>query len=99
MIKENDWRLRGQKKYLCGITLQWKKYTQYRPGWDHDHCAFCWSEFSEADEPSILKEGYATEDDYHWVCKQCYEDFKEMFQWKLRESGESVPGTGGTGCP
>ena len=85
MVDKDDWRLGSKKKYLQGVTLQWKRYTKYRPGWEHDHCAFCLKEFMDADRPEVLREGYATDDNYYWICKQCYEDFREPFQWKLRE--------------
>jgi len=77
----DDWRLRGQEKYMSGAELFWRKYTLYREGWDHDHCAFCWKKFSLRN--GDCHEGYATKDEYHWVCKECYEDFKSMFNWKI----------------
>ena len=77
-----DWRCRGQEKYLKGVDLYWKKYTRYKEGWDHDHCEFCNVKFQETEGLDILNEGYATKDNYHWVCKQCFNDFHEKFGWK-----------------
>jgi hypothetical protein len=74
-----DWRLQGQERYLKGVKLYWVKYTLYREGWDHDHCEFCWRKF--AIQGGDLTEGYTTKNHYHWICKACYEDFKEMFHW------------------
>ena len=93
MASEDDWRLlRGQENYLKGVTLRWKKYTRYSPQWDHDHCSFCWAKFMDADYPDVLREGYATLNDYHWICKECYEDFKDMFEWKVEtERTEAEP--------
>ena len=82
MIQDNDWRLQGQESYLNHITLYWKKYTPYRESWDHDHCEFCWEKFCLCC-PDSLKEGYATKDNYWWICDQCFEDFKEMFEWNV----------------
>ena len=82
-MAEEDWRLRNQEKYLLGKTLTWKRYTTRSEEWDHDHCAFCWQKFMDQDLPDVHREGYATEDDYYWICKICYEDFKDRFQWKL----------------
>ena len=77
-----DWRLCGQEDYLKGVTLQRKRYLRYSSTWDHDHCEFCWAKFAEEDLiPDALHEGYATEDNYHWVCESCFEDFKEQFEW------------------
>lgn len=83
MSVKDDWRLTNQDKYLRGVTLRWMRYRKPREDWDHDHCSFCRGKFMEEDFPGAFHEGYTTEDNYHWVCKQCFEDFKEMFQWKL----------------
>ena len=77
----DDWRLQGQEKFLQGIILAKKGYRKYRENWDHDHCEFCGNKFSEKE--GDLNEGYATDDNYHWICSSCYEDFKELFQWKV----------------
>jgi len=82
-MAEDDWRLTNQEKYLFGKTLRWKRYTTRSEEWDHDHCAFCWQKFMDQDLPDVHREGYATEDDYYWICKTCYLDFKDRFQWKL----------------
>lgn len=76
-----DWRNTGQEDYLMGVKLFLKKYTTYREGWDHDHCEFCMAKFSVL-IADCFTEGYATEDDYRWICKQCFEDFKEHFKWE-----------------
>lgn len=81
MIDSNDWRLQGQEEYLKGVSLTLKKYTKYREDWDHDHCEFCSEKFMEEGNPDCLHEGYATSDNYRWICKQCFDDFKEMFSW------------------
>jgi len=75
----DDWRRQGQEEYLLGVRLTHKAYTPYRPGWEHDHCEFCGNKFSlrEGD----LKRGYATDDNYRWVCEPCFEDFREEFRW------------------
>src|SRR5262245_54244382 len=57
---------------------------QWNPVPRHDHCAFCWTTFTERDDADSLREGYATQDDYHWVCPTCFEDFRDLFGWKLK---------------
>jgi len=64
-------------------VLYWKKYTQYSEKWDHDHCAFCGTKFSPEGCPGSLREGYATEDNYRWICPTCFEDFKDTCEWKV----------------
>jgi hypothetical protein len=85
MVDPTDWRLQGQEKYLKGVELRWQVYRHYpeKPDWDHDHCEFCWAKFMVEDYPDVLHEGYSTPDEYRWVCKGCFEDFKEMFQWRV----------------
>jgi hypothetical protein len=77
----DDWRRQGQEKYLSGVTPKLRDYSPYRPGWDHDHCEFCGNKFS-LNEGDLIK-GYSTEDCYHWICNQCFNDFREEFNWKI----------------
>jgi len=91
MIEKDDWRLNNQEKYLVGVILVRRLYRQnpYNPEWDHDHCEFCWAKFSLDNRiEDALRSGYATTDDYHWICQTCFEDFKEMFKWKVIDSPE-----------
>lgn len=83
MVDESDWRLQGQERYLKGITLVHCHYRQYArdPAWDHDHCEFCWAKFMVDEYPDVLHQGYATQDDYRWICEKCFEEFKDMFGW------------------
>jgi len=87
MPDDKDLRLRGQENYLAGVTLVRRPYRRYaaKPKWDHDHCAFCWAKFMVEDHPDVLHEGYATLDDYHWICERCFKDFRELFRWTVVE--------------
>jgi hypothetical protein len=81
---EDDWRLQGQEGYLKGVTLHWSRWTIPKPDWDHDHCEFCWAKFMEDDRlPDVIHHGYTTPDRYHWICEQCFEDFKDRFEWRV----------------
>jgi len=87
-----DWRLQGQEKFLKGVALTKQTYRKYRESWEHDHCEFCWAKFSESrEDPNV---GYATTDRYHWICENCYQDFKNMFQWTVVDAPGERPGTG-----
>jgi hypothetical protein len=85
MADKSDWRLQGQERYLNGLTLLHRQYRRNlkNPSWDHDHCEFCCATFMVEDYPEVLHEGYATEDDYRWICGECFHDFRELFGWKL----------------
>ncbi|MDT7806778.1 MAG: hypothetical protein QOJ70_591 [Acidobacteriota bacterium] len=43
----------------------------------------------EEDYPDVLHEGYATEDNYRWICEQCFKDFKDLFEWKVMAEKKS----------
>ncbi|OGC14603.1 hypothetical protein A3J90_03365 [candidate division WOR-1 bacterium RIFOXYC2_FULL_37_10] len=79
IINKTDWRLTGQEKYLQNAILTWQKYKMPRPRWDHDHCEFCGIKFIEQLDNEILNEGYSTKDKHHWICKNYFLDFQEMF--------------------
>lgn len=70
----SDWRITNQKNYLDNVTLLKTVYNLET----HDHCAFCWEEFKKGDI------GYCTEDEYHWICKQCFDDLNNEFKWKIK---------------
>ena len=86
-MDNNDWRLQGQENFLMGVTLMRKKYAERSTDTDtgHDHCEFCWATFSDT-IPGSLTEGYTTPNDYHWICDNCYLDFKERFKWVITEN-------------
>lgn len=82
MIEPNDWRLTNQEGRLTGRPMARIPYFRWSETWDHEHCDFCGSKFSSAEDD--LHEGYVTADDwYTWVCPECFEDFREMFRWEL----------------
>ncbi len=81
-----DWRLQGQERYLQGVTLTWRRYQRYSASWDHDHCEFCGTTFAEQELlPEALHEGYTTSDNYHWICRLCFDDFKDRFKWTVAD--------------
>ena len=77
----SDWRLQGQEKYLKKKDLYWAKYEPYSNNWDHDHCEFCGLKF--AINGAGFQEGYRTLNSYHWICPEFFEDFKDVFGWKI----------------
>lgn len=81
-----DWRLQGQQAYLRGVTLVPQEWTSKNAHWDHDHCEFCGAKFMAQGSPGTLSFGYATQDRYHWVCPECFEDFKQQFEWLVAAS-------------
>jgi len=76
--------------------LTWQSWSA-PPGWDHDHCAFCWAKFMAADyppeqrewreqHPEVLTAGYTVDGPQksrHWICPRCFEDFRERFGWAV----------------
>lgn len=82
MISSDDWRLCGQQNYLQNVTLVHDFYVRYSEQWDHDHCRFCMKRFMEKVEgPPMV--GYHTSDFYYWICEECFEDFRVMFNFQI----------------
>ena len=75
-----DWRLTNQLNYLYRSRLIWSKYVMTDKN-DHDHCEFCWEKFGE--EEGMIHNGYCTTNRYRWICPKCFDDFKDMFQWRV----------------
>ena len=65
--------------------MRWSVWSPYREGWDHDHCAFCWAEISDQpiDEHTEHNTAWVTDDNYHWICPKCFDDFRERFAWVI----------------
>ena len=68
-------------EYMRGVKLFWRPYQTKSEKWDHDHCEFCWAKFTE-DLEDTLHEGYTTDDDYYWVCRDCFALFKDEYKWR-----------------
>lgn len=83
MRETNDWRLTNQERYLKGVVLVHRKYRPASSSNDHDHCEFCWAKFMLVDAPNVLHEGYSTPDGYRWICETCFNDFGDLFHWKV----------------
>jgi len=83
MIEKDDWRLHGQDRYLKSETLYYRNYKVIAKEREHDHCEFCWRKFTEDGDMDSINSGYTTSDNYRWICSDCYEDFKDIFNWNL----------------
>jgi len=87
MANKDDWRLRGQEEYMMNMSFVYKKFVPQEVGEDHTHCEFCWHKFMEnAEEVKDASEhGYCSSEQEKWVCEECFEDFKQMFNWKIEK--------------
>jgi hypothetical protein len=84
-VTDGDWRLMGQQSWLTRRILRYSQWTSPRPGWNHDHCAFCHAEIAAAKTDHVdFTAGYVTADDnYTWICPPCFEDFNAEFHWTV----------------
>jgi len=75
---DKDWRVTNQEKFLKGKSFALKKFVieKGKENWDHEHCEFC---FRIIDTQS--PDGYATKDNKHWICPDCFNDFKNQFDF------------------
>ena len=75
--------------HLRGLTLHHRKYFLWAAHWDHDHCELCNRTFLVPGTPwatsDSVTEGWATEDEYDWVCDSCYAKHRLRFRWATRE--------------
>ena len=84
---QKDWRLTNQMNYLYRVTL---KKTVFKASTtnDHEHCEFCWQKITDLPIEDVDREGYVYEDfeigRSVWVCKHCFGDFKEKFNFKTK---------------
>jgi hypothetical protein len=83
VASDDDWRFKGQGRFLTGIALHRAHYRASRPDWDHDHCEFCHAKFMDVDASDISREGFTTDDESRWICDDCFRDFRERFQWSV----------------
>ncbi len=64
----------GSSREYKGQNYDDKHIKLVENGWTHDHCEFCWTKISEADDSSeVENEGYHYGN--IWICKKCYEYF------------------------
>ena len=87
MSDEKDWRLdiAEEPEFYAKYTWQFKRWTKTRGHWDHDHCEFCGIEISGIFGEDILNEGWANEDEYYWICDKCFNEFKDIYRWKIKQ--------------
>ena len=66
MIEQDDWRLHFGNKpdFYASLTWSFKKWTQTRPHWDHDHCEFCQIKLSDSEIDEVMHEGWTDNDEY-----------------------------------
>ena len=86
IIKVEDWRLTGQERYLLFAKLKEVIPIEYLsqladPTLFHEHCEFCMDKIEE----QLNKKCYCTLDNYHWICEDCYKDFKDKFIFKINK--------------
>jgi hypothetical protein len=93
MRETDDWRLTNQDRYLKGVDLVWRTYKPANSSSDHDHCEFCLAKFMTDKSVEALSEGYATNDGYRWICKACFEDFSDLFSWRVTDMSNTAVNT------
>ena len=84
---ENDWRLDTYDGYLDGATFSLEKFISTDTN-DHEHCVFCWQKITDLPIEGSDAYGYCTAwaetGQTQWVCKECFEEFKKKFNFKVK---------------
>lgn len=89
MAEQNmqDWRIDNYDGNLNGETFKLEKFKSDQTN-DHAHCVFCWQKITDLEIDDCDKEGYCTFSSETgqkiWVCKNCFNDFKTRFDFKLK---------------
>ena len=88
IVKSDDWRLTGQESYLLFSKFKEINPNVYierleNPNLFHEHCEFCCDKVEEHKDENW----YCSLDNYRWICRNCFNDFKEKF--KFIEGDES----------
>jgi hypothetical protein len=89
ILNRPDWENSGNDRYI-GARLKWKDYDPGADPSEHNHCWVCWKTFSLLDGDAE-RTGFAVVDDpkfgddYNWVCKSCFDDLKDLFNWVVVE--------------
>ena len=78
-----DWRV-AHKDLLRGVVL---REALFKGPSDHEHCTLCWRKFMDADIPGVEWAGYVYDElpEDWWVCRACFEEFRERFGWRVVE--------------
>ena len=79
MIEKDDWRLRQDVEFLKGKCINGTDGEEILSHTAHlTACIFC----REQVEDNPHQWWYVPEDMSCCICEECYQDFKESFQWK-----------------
>lgn len=79
MIGKDDWRLLNDVAYLKGKYLNPTSGGEISSKAPHlKKCVFCWDEVDK----TAYSFWFVPEDISCCICEDCYNDFKEMFEWK-----------------
>lgn len=68
------------QEFLVGRRLIFCKFTPDGES-EHEHCNMCGAKFSI--NPGDLHIGYRTDDSIGWVCPECYDYYKDEYDWTV----------------
>lgn len=74
-----EWEL-NSKDFLKRKILVRKDYPTSA---GHTHCEFCWGKFGNGVKDR--KVGYFEKEKKCWICDECFEVFKDYFQWEVED--------------
>lgn len=82
-----DWRILNYDGHLNNKTFTYAEFKSTAKN-DHEHCEFCWKKITDLDIPNeeCDRDGYyilnENTNQTNWICKKCFEDFKDRFNFK-----------------
>ena len=84
ILQSDDWRLAGKEWYLFD-ELKKINPVEYinsleDPEMFHEHCIFCWDKVEEKKDEESYRAAY----DSYWICKNCYNDLKNILKFRTK---------------
>ena len=72
-------RLEYCKDAIKDKNFKLKKWVAPNKDWSHDHCEVCGVTISNKE--GAENEAYANEDKKDWICKNCFNKYKDELNW------------------
>ena len=83
----DDWRIMGQEGYLLDKVLIYIQFDRSLCIEDFDKCEFCSKAFDEGKTQNEF--AYFEPNNRVWICKDCFNDFKDHFRWTVHGGTEN----------
>lgn len=74
---------------LTDLVYQLIEFTGKING-DHAHCELCWVKICDIESPEYERSGYYCSETGCWLCKKCFSDFSQTYNWHSKKQEEKT---------